>query len=108
MIAAASHIRRGWDFAPSRAEGFDPDQGHPWPAVLEFRLVLGLSLQGICMSSFSCPHFDMERENCMRLQTDCVPGRPGWVLSKNSVFAVPIDERIRAKEEAKRRVQEKG
>lgn len=66
------------------------------------------SLQGIRMSSFSCPHFEMEREYCMRLRTDCVPGRPGCVLAKNSVFAVPVEDRIRAKEEAKRRVQDNG
>jgi hypothetical protein len=47
------------------------------------------------MSSFSCPHFDMQREYCFSLQTDCVPGRPGCLLSKNSVFAVPVEERIR-------------
>lgn len=60
------------------------------------------------MSSFSCPHFEVEREHCLRLQTDCVPGRPGCVLSKNSVFAVPVEERIRAREEAKRRAQAEG
>jgi len=60
------------------------------------------------MSSFSCPHFEMQEEFCARLRTDCVPGRPGCVLSKNSVFAVPVEERIRAKEEAKRRTQDKG
>lgn len=59
------------------------------------------------MSSFSCPHFEMQEESCVRLRTDCVPGRPGCVLSKNSVFAVPVEERIRAKEEAKRRTQDK-
>ncbi len=53
------------------------------------------------MSSFSCPHLDMQRDYCVRLDTDCVPGRPGCVLAKNSVFAVPVEERIRAKEEAK-------
>lgn len=58
------------------------------------------------MSSFSCPHFEMQREYCMRLQTDCVPGRPGCVLSKNSVFAVPAEERIRQKEEAKQRMKD--
>ena len=28
------------------------------------------------MSSFSCPHFDMENDYCQRLRTDCVPGGP--------------------------------
>jgi len=60
------------------------------------------------MSSFSCPHFEMQQEFCIRLRTDCVPGRPGCVLAKNSVFAVPVEERIRAKEEVKQRTQDKG
>ncbi len=58
------------------------------------------------MSSFSCPNFDMERDYCLRLRTDCVPGRPGCVLAKTSVFAVPVEERIREKEEAKRRARD--
>ena len=55
------------------------------------------------MSSFSCPHFEMESDYCQRLHTDCVPGRPGCVLRNNSVFAVPVEERIRAKAEARQR-----
>ena len=54
------------------------------------------------MSSFSCPNFDMDRDYCLRLHTDCVPGRPGCVLAKNSVFAVPAEERIREKAESKK------
>jgi hypothetical protein len=52
--------------------------------------------------SFSCPHFDIERGYCLRLKTDCVPGRPGCVLS-GAVFAVPAEQRIRELEEEKRR-----
>lgn len=48
--------------------------------------------------SFSCSNFDMDREYCLRLRTDCVPGRPGCVLRHNSVFAVPAEERLREKE----------
>ncbi len=55
------------------------------------------------MSSFSCPNFDMDRGYCTRLRTDCVPGRPGCVLSKNSIFAVPAEQRIREKAESQRR-----
>jgi len=51
------------------------------------------------MSSFSCPHFEMAKDFCTRLRTDCVPGRPGCVLANNSVFAVPVEERIRQKRE---------
>lgn len=52
--------------------------------------------------SFSCPHFDVARDFCLRLNTDCVPGRPGCVLGSKAVFAVPVEERIRLKEEEKR------
>lgn len=53
--------------------------------------------------SFSCPYFRPEDEACLRLKTDCVPGRRGCVLEDNSVFAVPVEERLRQKEEEKRR-----
>lgn len=51
--------------------------------------------------SFSCPHFRPDDEYCLRLKTDCVPGRSGCVLGKNVVFATPVEERIRLKEEEK-------
>ncbi len=46
------------------------------------------------MSSFGCPHYDWDREHCMRMNKDCVPGRAGCVLSKNSVFLFPVEERV--------------
>ena len=52
--------------------------------------------------SFSCPHFDPERDYCLRLQTDCVPGRAGCVLVGKAEFAVPVAERLREKEQEKR------
>jgi len=55
------------------------------------------------MSSFSCPHFDMEDDCCQRLHMDCVPGCPGCVLCQNSVFAVPVQQRIHEKAEARER-----
>lgn len=54
------------------------------------------------MSSFSCPHFESEGERCMRLQADCIPGRPGCVLHGNSRFAVPWEERLRQRLQEKR------
>ncbi len=53
--------------------------------------------------SFSCPHFCPDDEHCLRLKTDCVPGRRGCVLDGKSVFAVPAEERVRLREEQKRR-----
>jgi len=52
--------------------------------------------------SFSCPHFEIARDACLRLKTDCVPGRPGCVLGQQAVFAVPVEERIRLREEENR------
>jgi hypothetical protein len=52
--------------------------------------------------SFSCPHFDPDRDFCLRLNTDCVPGRRGCVLGDKAVFAVPVEERLREKELEKR------
>ena len=49
------------------------------------------------MSSFSCPHYDMKAETCDRVKTDCVPGRPGCVLPRNTKFAVPVEDRLRRK-----------
>lgn len=31
---------------------------------------------------------------CLRLRTDCVPGRPGCVLGGRSGFAFPLEERL--------------
>ena len=53
--------------------------------------------------SFSCPHFDINADTCVRLKTDCVPGRPGCVLGNKAVFAVPVEERLRLREEENRR-----
>ena len=52
--------------------------------------------------SFSCPHFDPDKDFCRLLNTDCVPGRRGCVLGSKAVFAVPAEERVRMKEEEKR------
>lgn len=53
--------------------------------------------------SFACPHFRPEDECCLRLKTDCVPGRHGCVLEGKAVFAVPAEVRVREREEEKRR-----
>lgn len=49
--------------------------------------------------SFSCPYFDFKDNGCIRLSKECVPGRPGCVLRSNSVFAVPVDQRLKDEDE---------
>ena len=56
--------------------------------------------------SFSCPHYCSDEDHCVRLKTDCVPGRRGCVLEGRAVFAVPAEVRVRLKEEEKRRAGE--
>lgn len=56
--------------------------------------------------SFSCPHFDMDREACMKVHNACVPGQPGCVLRGNSVFAVPAEIRL-AEERERESIEEK-
>lgn len=46
------------------------------------------------MASFSCPHYDADHDDCLKLNAECVPGRPGCVLFKNSVFAVSWQQRL--------------
>jgi hypothetical protein len=53
--------------------------------------------------SFSRPHFRIDDDHCLRLKTDCVPGRRGCVLEGRGVFAVPAEQRVREREEENRR-----
>ncbi|PTY05408.1 hypothetical protein DB347_13580 [Opitutaceae bacterium EW11] len=53
--------------------------------------------------SFSCPHFDIDRDACLRLKTDCIPGRLGCVLRDNSVFSVAAEERVAQRKEEQAR-----
>lgn len=44
--------------------------------------------------TFSCPHYDIDRDRCWRLKCECVPGRPGCVMRNTGRFAVPAEQRI--------------
>ncbi|MFA6564571.1 MAG: hypothetical protein WCV00_21885 [Verrucomicrobiia bacterium] len=54
------------------------------------------------MGSFACPHYDTAKDGCLRLKTDCVPGRRGCVLRGKSVFAFSAEERVRELEKEKK------
>jgi len=54
------------------------------------------------MGSFACPHYDTAKDGCLRLKTDCVPGRRGCVLRGKSVFAFAAEERVRELEKEKK------
>lgn len=44
--------------------------------------------------TFSCKNFDFNAENCMKLNTDCIPGRPGCVLEGRVKFSEEIERRL--------------
>jgi hypothetical protein len=44
--------------------------------------------------TFSCKNFDFNLENCMKLNTDCIPGRPGCVLVGKVKFSEDIEKKL--------------
>lgn len=52
--------------------------------------------------TFSCKNFDFNVENCMKLNADCIPGRPGCVLEGKVRFSEEIEKKLKELEEAKR------
>jgi hypothetical protein len=51
--------------------------------------------------TFSCKNFDFNTENCMKLKTDCIPGRPGCVLEGKVKFSEDIEKRLKELEAGK-------
>jgi hypothetical protein len=45
--------------------------------------------------TFSCKNFDFNAENCMKLNTECIPGRPGCVLRGKVKFSEDIEKRLK-------------
>jgi hypothetical protein len=45
--------------------------------------------------TFSCKNFDLNAENCMKLNTDCIPGRPGCVLEGKVTFSEDIEKKLK-------------
>jgi len=44
--------------------------------------------------TFSCKNFDFNSENCMKLHTACIPGRPGCVLEGRVKFSEDIEKKL--------------
>ena len=45
--------------------------------------------------TFSCKNFDFNTENCVKLNTDCIPGRPGCVLEGKVKFSEDIEKKLK-------------
>jgi len=48
--------------------------------------------------TFSCKNFDFNAENCMKLNSDCIPGRPGCVLEGKVKFSEVIEKKLKGLE----------
>ena len=44
--------------------------------------------------TFSCKYFDFNTENCLKLKTDCIMGRPGCVLEGKVTFSEEIEKKL--------------
>jgi hypothetical protein len=45
--------------------------------------------------TFSCKNFDFNTENCMKLNAECIPGRPGCVLVGKVKFSEDIEKKLK-------------
>jgi len=45
--------------------------------------------------TFYCKNFDCNLNCCMKLNADCIPGRPGCVLEGKVKFSEEIEERLK-------------
>lgn len=58
--------------------------------------------------TFSCRNFDFDHQNCIKLKSECIPGRPGCVLAGKVKFSEEITRRLQElEEETKSRRQRK-
>lgn len=53
--------------------------------------------------TFSCKNFDFNAENCIKLKTDCIPGRPGCLLEGKVKFSEEIEKKLKNLEAEKRK-----
>ncbi|NOQ66588.1 MAG: hypothetical protein GQ556_05175 [Desulfobacterales bacterium] len=50
--------------------------------------------------TFSCKNFDFNTEDCLKLKTDCIMGRPGCLLEGKVTFSEEIEKKLKDLEEA--------
>lgn len=45
--------------------------------------------------TFSCKNFDFNTEDCIKLKTDCIMGRPGCLLEGKVAFSEEIEKKLK-------------
>jgi len=58
--------------------------------------------------TFSCRNYDFDLENCAKLKTECIPGRPGCVLVGKVKFSEEINKRLENLEQGKKQRRNKA
>ena len=60
--------------------------------------------------TFSCQNYDYNTDQCQKLKSDCIPGRPGCVLEGRVALSEELESRIRQLEQeaTKRRTAKKS
>jgi hypothetical protein len=49
--------------------------------------------------TFSCKNFDFNTEECLKLKTDCIMGRPGCLLEGKVAFSEELLDKLKTLEE---------
>ncbi len=49
--------------------------------------------------TFSCKNFDFNTEDCLKLKTNCIMGRPGCLLEGKVAFSEEIQKQLKTLEE---------
>jgi len=49
--------------------------------------------------TFSCKNFDFNTEDCLKLKTNCIMGRPGCLLEGKVAFSEEILKKLQTLEE---------
>ena len=49
--------------------------------------------------TFSCKNFDFNTEDCLKLKTNCIMGRPGCLLEGKVAFSEEIMNKLKSLEE---------
>ena len=44
--------------------------------------------------TFSCKNYDYNKDECLKLHSECIPGRPGCVLEGRVALSDELEKRI--------------
>ncbi len=57
--------------------------------------------------TFSCKNFDFNTDDCLKLKTDCIMGRPGCLLEGKVAFSEEIEKKLNDLEDKSKKRKKK-